>query len=138
MFLFLEYISAEFCVLVQLSVSSQVRVLNFGLQLLPLRVYKAFVSNRLLLRSVSGWLFPGMYDDWFSSVPIQACLRMTHDWFEGSDLVRVSDVHELAFVLGVRRRGLPYLLADQYWLAKENLSRYKAIFYRIRDNAHNL
>ena len=48
----------------------------------------------------------------FSSVPIQACFRMTHDWFEGSDLMRVSDVHELAFVLGVRRRGSPYLLAS--------------------------
>ena len=68
--------------------------------------------NRPLLRSDSGWLFPGMYDDEFSSVPIQMCLKMTHEWFEGSDLVRVSDVHELAFVLGVRRGGSPYLLAS--------------------------
>ena len=60
---------------------------------------------------VVGYLLESMMIE-LSLVPIQTCLRMTHDWFEGSDLVRVSDVHELAFVLGVRRRGLPYLLAS--------------------------
>ena len=82
MFLFVEYISAKICVLVQLSWRMRIRFVkatiyywcngwvlrfeswNFGFKLLPLRVYKAFVSNRLLLRSVSDWLFPGMYDDW--------------------------------------------------------------------------
>ena len=73
----------------------------------PLRAFRPFPFESIVI----GYPLESMMIE-FSSVPIQTCLRMTHDWFEGSDLVRVSDVHELAFVLGVRRRGLPYLLAS--------------------------
>ena len=92
-------------------VSSWVRVLNFELELLPYSIECSIRTGYYFEKIVVGYPLESMTIE-FSLVPIQTCLRMNHNWFEGSDLVRVLDVHEFAFVLGVRRRGSPYLLAD--------------------------